>query len=231
MLNFDNYEVLSFDCYGTLIDWETGILAALKPLFSKNNIIISGDRILELYAQFEPEIQNGDFFNYKYVLNKLMERFSAELGFALKKNQSKTLVNSLQNWPTFPDTVAVLKKLKQKYKLAIISNIDDDLFQQSNYFLQVKFDWIITAEQVKSYKPVMNNFNQAIKRIGVPKKKILHIAQSIFHDISPAKKAGLSTVWVNRRKNKKGFGATREAYAQPDLEVGDLTKLVELIGI
>lgn len=230
-MNFEYFEVLSFDCYGTLIDWETGIISALKPLFSKNNIILKNDRILEIYAQFEPEIQKGNFHNYKYVLTKLMECFSEELGFDLEKNKSKTLVNSLQNWPPFPDAVTVLKKLKQKYKLAIISNIDDDLFQRSNYLLQVKFDWIITAEQVKSYKPSMNNFEQAINRIAVPKEKILHIAQSIYHDIVPAKKAGLSTVWVNRRKNKIGFGATREAYAQPDLEVGNLIKLVELIGI
>lgn len=121
--------------------------------------------------------------------------------------------------------------MKRKYKLAIISNVDDDLFAFSAQRLEVVFDWVITAQQAKTYKPSLNNFHLAFERIGLPKSKILHVAQSLFHDHVPAKTLGLSTVWINRRHNKPGFGATPPAQAQPDLEVPSLQALVEKIGL
>jgi 2-haloacid dehalogenase len=124
-----------------------------------------------------------------------------------------------------------LQALKKEYKLAIISNIDDDLFAFSAQRLQTQFDWVITAQQAKSYKPSLNNFHLALERIGVPKPKILHVAQSLFHDIVPAKALSLSTVWINRRHNLGGFGPTPPAQAQPDLEVLDLQTLAALIGL
>lgn len=229
MLHFDQFEVLSFDCYGTLIDWENGILNALKPFLELNNIQINDSEILELYGTFEPEIQKKGFHNYKTVLQKVMEEFAHTFKITINPKEKNILVDSLKKWPPFPDTEEMLHKLQQKFKLAIISNIDDDLFQYSNQHLQISFDWIITAEQVQSYKPSLNNFHQAIKKIGLPKERILHVAQSIFHDIIPAKQVGLTTVWVNRRHNKKGFGATPKAHAKPDIEVPDLKTLVELI--
>jgi 2-haloacid dehalogenase len=120
--------------------------------------------------------------------------------------------------------------LKKKYKLAILSNIDDALFAFSARRLGIQFDWIITAQQAKSYKPSLNNFHLGIERIGLPRSKILHVAQSLYHDIVPAKTLGLSTVWINRRHDKKGFGATPPAQVQPDLEVPDLQTLAEMIG-
>jgi 2-haloacid dehalogenase len=227
--NFNQFEVFSFDCYGTLIDWETGIINALKPFLEKNNIQLSESEILENYGIIEPEIQKSGFQNYKTVLQKVIDGLGEKLKISVHQEDKNILVDSLKDWPPFSDTVEMLIKLKEKYKLAIISNIDDDLFSFSNEHLQIEFDWIITAEQVQSYKPSLNNFNQAIKKLGLPKENILHVAQSIFHDIVPAKRVGLKTVWVNRRHNKKGFGATPEANAKPDFEVHDLKSLVEMI--
>ncbi len=190
MINFEQYKVLTFDCYGTLIDWESGILAALKPLLSVHGHNLDDEQLLQLFIEFEAEIQKGD-------------------------------------WSPFPDTVAALKALKNKFKLAIISNIDDNLFAFSAQHLEIEFDSIITAEQVKSYKPSLKNFKDAIDRIGIPPEQILHVACSIYHDIVPAQSLGISTVWVNRRAGKEGIGANLPVVAQPDLEVPDLHTLAQ----
>jgi 2-haloacid dehalogenase len=229
VLDFNNYKVLTFDCYGTLIDWEKGILEALKPLLLNYNIRLDDNQILELYAKFESAIEKRKFIEYKEVLRKIIEKFSDKFGFSPSSVERNCLVDSLKNWKPFPDTVNALERLKKKYKLAIISNVDDDLFAFSEHQLEVKFDYIITAEQVKSYKPSLNNFKFAIAKIGVAKEAVLHIAQSIYHDIIPAKTLGLSTIWVNRRKGKSGMGATLSANEEPDLEVPDLRTLVEIM--
>lgn len=228
MIEFDNYEVLTFDCYGTLIDWESGILAALRPILSVHNVNLSNEQILEIFAELETEQEKGEYLKYKEVLRRVVQNLGERLGFAPEPAELDFLANSLKNWQPFPDTVEALKELKKKFKLAVISNIDDDLFAFSANKLDVKFDWVITAEQVKSYKPSLNNFNLAIARIALPSEKILHVAQSIYHDIIPAKSLGLSTVWVNRRGSKEGFGATPSASGQPDLEVPDLRTLVSM---
>jgi 2-haloacid dehalogenase len=231
MLNFDKYEVLTFDCYGTLIDWESGILSAIRPVLSAHNLNLTDDQILELYAVLESQAEKGAFKKYKSILSMVMEGFGDKLGFIPNKEELGCLAESLKSWQPFPDTVQALNGVKRKYRLGIISNIDDDLFSFSAKHLQVEFDWIISAEQVKSYKPSLNNFNLAIERIGLPKGKILHVAQSLYHDILPAKKLGLATVWVNRRHAKGGFGATPLAHSQPDLEVPNLRTLVSRIGL
>lgn len=230
MLNFDNYKVLTFDCYGTLIDWEKGILEALKPVLLNYAVSLDDNQILELYAEFESAIEKDEFVEYKEVLRKVMQRFSNKFGFPLLSSEKDCLVDSLKNWKPFPDTIDALEELSKKYKLAIISNVDDDLFAFSAQHLKVKFDYIITAEQVRKYKPSLDNFEFAIAKINVAQKEILHIAQSIYHDIIPAKVLGLSTVWVNRRKGKSGTGATLPASEKPDLEVPDLKTLVEIMN-
>ena len=135
------------------------------------------------------------------------------------------------DWPAFPDSAPALLALHNRYKLAIISNIDDDLFAMSAPRLGVQFDWIITAQQAQSYKPALHNFQMAMARIGVPPRHILHVAQSLYHDIAPARSLGLSTVWVNRRQAQPGWGATPPAQAQPDAEVPDLRTLAEQMGM
>ena len=231
MLNFDQFEVLTFDCYGTLIDWESGIWGALGGILAGHQVSVTPEKALELYGELEAEAERGAYRDYKTVLRTVLEGFGARLRFAPAASELQRFAASVKDWPAFPDSPRALQALKTKYKLAIISNIDDDLFAFSAQRLQVQFDWVITAHQAKSYKPSLNNFRLAFDRIGVPPAKILHVAQSLFHDIAPAKTLGLATVWVNRRHDKAGSGATPPAQAQPDLEVPDLHSLARTIGL
>ncbi len=229
-LNFNDFEVLTFDCYGTLIDWESGLLGSLRTILTDHGIHIPDEEVLELYGELESEAERGEYLEYKKVMRTVLERFGSRFHFMPAQIELENFSASVKAWLPFPDSPLALQTLKKKYKLAVVSNIDDDLFAYSEKRLNIKFDWIITAEQVRSYKPSLNNFRLALERIGVPKEKVLRVAQSLFHDIAPAKSLGLSTVWVNRRHDKEGFGATPPAEVQPDLEVPDLQTLVELIG-
>jgi 2-haloacid dehalogenase len=224
MINFNRYKALTFDCYGTLIDWENGILGALKPLLLAHNINLHDDQILELFAEFEAELEQGDYIKYREVLKRVVEKFAERFGFEPTAKELNSLSDSIQHWLPFPDTVEALKTLKQKFQLVIISNVDDDLFAFSAKHLAVACDQIITAEQAESYKPSLNNFRLAIERIDLPLEQILHVAASVYHDIVTAKSLGLSTVWVNRRAEQKG----ESALSQPDLEVPDLKTLAAL---
>jgi 2-haloacid dehalogenase len=231
MLNFDQFAVLTFDCYGTLIDWETGILTALVPILTRYGVTIDSNTTLELYGQFETDLESGPYREYRAVLRGVLEAFGAKFGFTPTAAALQSFAESVKNWPAFPDSARALQALRQKYKLAILSNIDDDLFAFSARRLETQFDWVITAQQVKSYKPSLNNFRQALARLGVPPPQILHVAQSLYHDIVPAKELGLATVWVNRRQGQAGFGATPPAQAQADVEVPNLQTLATLIGL
>jgi len=231
MVNFDLFEVITFDCYGTLIDWESGIWQTLQAVFAKYRIDIATDKALELYGELESEAESGQYQKYRNVLRMVLKGLGSRLGFVPAETELQRFSESVKDWPAFPDSSLSLQALKKKYKLAIISNIDDDLFAYSAQQLGVQFDWIITAQQAKSYKPSLNNFHLAIERIGAPQDKILHVAQSLYHDIVPAKTLGLSTVWINRRHNKKGWGATPPAQVEPDLEVPDLRTLAEKTGL
>ena len=231
MLNFDGFQVLTFDCYGTLIDWESGIWAALQPVLTSHHIAIERDNALELFGELESAAERGPYHEYKAVLGTVLAGLGARLGFAPTSLELQQFSESVKDWPAFPDSAPALQALKTKYKLAIISNIDDDLFAYSARRLGVAFDWVITAQQAGSYKPSLDNFHLAFARIGLPQDKILHVAQSIYHDIVPAKALGLAAVWVNRRGNQGGFGATPPAQAQPDLEVPDLQTLAARMGL
>lgn len=230
MLTFSDYDVLTFDCYGTLIDWETGIWQALQPTLAGHGVSLAQDEALELYGELEAAAERGEYREYKAVLRQVLAGLGARLGFTPSEAELATFSQSVKDWPAFPDSARALGALKTKYQLAIISNIDDDLFAYSAQRLQVPFDWVITARQARSYKPSLNNFRVAFERMGVPQNRILHVAQSLYHDIVPAKALGLATVWVNRRHDKAGFGATPAAEAQPDLEVPDLQTLAAQAG-
>jgi len=231
MLRFDDFAVLTFDCYGTLIDWETGILDSLRPVLAAHRVDLVPERTLELYGELESAAEDGPYREYKAILRTVLEGLGSRLGFTPTAKELEQFSTSVKDWPAFPDSAAALQALHTKYRLAIVSNIDDDLFAHSAQRLQVRFDWIITAQQAKSYKPSLNNFRVAFDRIGVPQSRILHVAQSLFHDIEPANALGLSSVWVNRRHAKEGSGATPVANARPDLEVPDLRTLAERIGL
>lgn len=228
MLDFDRYKVLTFDCYGTLIDWESGMLAALKPLLTQHQIKLTDDQILELFAEFEAEQEDGQYLKYRQVLENVVQKFGDRFNFTPSTEEKQSLPESIQHWQPFPDTIAALKQLKQKYKLVILSNVDDDLFANTTKHLQIPFDDIITAEQVKSYKPALNNFKTMMQRVNLPSDQILHVGASIYHDVIPASSLGLSTVWVNRRSEQSGSGAALPREGKPDLTVPDLQTLAGL---
>src|SRR4051812_18953881 len=173
-LNFDQFSVITFDCYGTLINWEVGILGALQPILKKHGRNLSDAGVLELYSTFEPQIQSGEYKPYRQVVAEKVRRVGAKLGFTPKQQKIDSLGESIKDWPPFPDTTAGLRKLKTKYKLAINTNIDDDLLAHSLRLIGDPFDYLITAQQAKSYKPSLNNFNLALKKIGLPKENVLH---------------------------------------------------------
>ncbi|MFM7424323.1 MAG: haloacid dehalogenase type II [Elainella sp.] len=228
MLNLSNYKVLTFDCYGTLIDWETGILNALMPLLEQHGVHLSADEILRHYAEFESALEAGSYRPYRQILAGVVQQFGERFGFTPSEAEQQSLPDSVQDWPAFADTVAALQQLHQTYKLVILSNVDDSLFAQTNRRL-VQFYDVVTAEQVQSYKPSLNNFNTLIQRAGVPSQQILHVAASLYHDIVPASSLGLATVWVNRRHDQTGSGAAPEAAGKADLVVPDLQTLADLV--
>lgn len=222
-MTFDRFEVITFDCYGTLIDWETGLLGALRPVLQAHGQELSDQQILEIYGKLEPRAQNP-YRRYREVLASVVRGFGEWLGFEVSHAEAESLPNSLGNWQPFPDTVAALENLKTKYKLAIISNTDADLFAATARHLQVQFDAVITAEQARAYKPSLAPFRLALQRLGVQPERVLHAGQSIFHDVVPAKSLGMATVLVYRR----GFGATRPTQGEPDLTVPDMQTLASL---
>ncbi|MDF5706733.1 MAG: haloacid dehalogenase type II [Nostoc sp. S4] len=230
MINFNQYKALTFDCYGTLIDWENGILEVLKPLLLRHNSDLNDNQILELFAEFEAELERGEYIKYREVLRRVVQKFGERIGFEPTAKELNSLADSIAYWLPFPDTVEALRNLKQNFRLVIISNVDDDLFAFSAKRLEVEFEQIITAQQAKSYKPSLNNFRLAIERINLPIEEILHVAASVYRDIVAAKSLGVSTVWVNRRAGEQGVSATVSAVSQPDLEVPDLKTLAALIS-
>ena len=229
MLDFRRFDVITFDCYGTLIDWEAGILNALRPMREAAHHRVSDDEVLAVYALLESTLEAGDYRRYRDVLRAAMRGLAQRFETPAGAIDLDAIANSLPAWPPFPDTVEALKRLKKHCKLAVVSNTDDDLFAQTARVLQVPFDFVITAEQVGSYKPSHRNFEHALRAMELPKERVLHAAQSRFHDIAPARAMGITCVWVNRRHDKDGEGATAISSAQPDLEVPDLKTLADLV--
>jgi 2-haloacid dehalogenase len=231
MIDFDQFKILTFDCYGTLIDWETGILEAIGPVLSNRGVAIGEDQLLETYAEIESSIEAGPYHPYRKILHQLMVRMCERFGFNPDAVELTTIADALPYWPPFDDTVEALQALKTKYQLAVISNVDDDLFEGSKRQLGVEFDFVVTAAQACAYKPSFKIFEYAFEKIGLPREQILHVAQSLFHDHVPAKQLGLSTVWINRRSRKSGAGATPPAEATPDAEFPDMASFVKKVGL
>jgi 2-haloacid dehalogenase len=224
-MDFSRFTTISFDCYGTLIDWEAGILPVTREMLSRHGQDLADAAILELYGEFEAEAESGPYRPYRDVLQSVVRAFGKKLGFDPSPSEIRSLDESVPAWPPFPDTVAGLRQLKTRFKLAVISNIDDDLFAETRRNLEVDFDFVITAQQAGSYKPSLHNFELALRTLNLPAEKLLHAAQSIYHDIVPARSLGISTVWVNRRSARPGVGAVRAAVGRPDLEVPDVATL------
>jgi 2-haloacid dehalogenase len=227
-LDFSRFRVVTFDCYGTLIDWETGIFSALCPILRAHGKLLSDPELLALYSELEADSEQREFRRYREVLQAVVRGFGERLGFSPSEAEIRSLPDSLANWPPFPDTVAALRKLKSRYRLAIISNVDDDLFAATARRLEVTFDHVISAEQASAYKPSLKIFQLAQRRIGVPPAQWLHAGQSVYHDVIPAQSLGMAAVWVNRASARPGSGAAKAASGKPDLEVSDLQTLARL---
>jgi 2-haloacid dehalogenase len=225
MLDFNRFEILTFDCYGTLINWEAGLLPVLHQILSAHGKKVDDARLLKLYGEFEQLSEQGTFHRYREVLQSVVRRFGAELGFAPTAEQVRSLPDSLAEWEPWPDTIAALRKLKERFRLAILSNVDDDLFAATHPKLGVEFDEVITAQQAQAYKPSLKIFELALSRINSPAHRVLHVGQSIYHDVIPAQALGLATVWVNRPSARPGVGAVKAAEAKPDLTVSSLEEL------
>jgi 2-haloacid dehalogenase len=225
MLDFSRFEILTFDCYGTLINWEDGILRCLRRIVTEHGQQIDDATILQLYGDFEASAEQGEYRSYREVLNSVVRQFGKQFGFAPTEKQVRSLAESLKEWTPWPDTVEALRLLESRFRLAIISNVDDDLFAATRSQLKVEFSQIVTAQQAQAYKPSVKIFELALSRIGVPVHRILHVGQSLYHDVVPAQSLGLATVWVNRPSARKGVGAVKAAEAQPDLQVISLAAL------
>jgi len=226
-MNWRQFEWISFDCYGTLIDWESGILGYLRPLLRAKGSDVPDTRLLNLYSEFEPREQSIDYRTYREVLAGVMRAYAEELKLSLSATEAAGLADSIAGWKPFPDTVEALRQLKSRYRLAILSNIDDDLFALTAKHLEVPFDLVVTAQQVQSYKPSLRNFQRLLEQIGVGRERLLHAAESLYHDVEPARELGIATVWVNRRQGKPA-AATKVAAVQPDVEVANLAELAEV---
>ncbi len=230
-MDFQGFEAVTFDCYGTLIDWERGILDTLRSLLSPRGVDRSDDELLELFARLEAEIEAGPFRRYREVLARVFAGFGEALGFESTADERETFARSVGAWPPFTDTVPALRAMAARYRLAIVSNVDDDLFAPSAERLGVPFAAVVTAEQVGSYKPSHNHFREVLARLALPRERVLHVAQSLYHDVAPARELGIRSVWVNRRAGRGGSGATAPSDARPDLEVPDLRTLVTRMGL
>ena len=231
-MDFSRFTTISFDCYGTLIDWESGILPVLRAVLANHGQSLPDAAILELYGEFEAEAESGPYRSYREVLESVVRAFAERFHFQASSSEIHSLHESVHAWLPFPETVPALRELQRRYKLTVISNIDDDLFAETRKHLGVEFDGVITAEQARSYKPSLDNFRLALRKLALSPDRLLHAAQSVYHDVVPARSLGISTVWVNRRSARPGIGAVRASAALPseqqaDLEVPDLASLAK----
>jgi len=227
-MSFDSIRLITFDCYGTLIDWESGLLAALRPLFSHN---VGDAQILELYGEIEAEFESGSYLPYREILSRTAQEIGQRLGIKVPAEEGSAFAESLVRWKPFSDTVPALQSLSRRFRLGIISNVDDDLFAETRKKLApVEFDVVVTAQQMQSYKPAQRNFEEAMRCSGLGKDQILHAGQSLFHDIAPANALGIHNVWVNRPSIRPGSGAAKPGTATPDFEVRTLAELALLLS-
>ena len=229
------FDLLTFDCYGTLVDWEAGIIAAVRKVAAARGGTpdpAAGDAaILSAFGAAEHVVQSERYRSYRDVLALTLARMGAALGFRPTPAQCDAFAASVGDWPAFPDTVDALRRLARRYRLGIVSNVDDDLFAMTRQRLRTDFDWVVTAQQVGSYKPAPAHFEEMAMRSGIPRERTLHVAQSLFHDIAPASALGYATVHVDRPSRGRDSGATPPADATPDATVADMAGVARLLGV
>jgi 2-haloacid dehalogenase len=235
-LKFTDYEALSFDCYGTLIDWEAGIAAVLSPWAMRHGLDLDQERLLEAYAAHEEkaELEHPTEL-YPDILARSFRSLGKELGAPVSDEDAAALASSVPDWPAFEDSHNALTLLRERFKLIILSNVDRASFAGSQARLGVEFTRVLTAEEIGSYKPSPRNFAALAaeaKKLGIDNGRLLHVAQSLFHDHVPATQAGLPTVWINRRHDRPGWGATPAPPAEitPNWEFPSMAAFATAVG-
>lgn len=219
-MKFQDKRYITFDCYGTLIDWESGIRNALKKLSDKNGFKTNLDGISDKYIKTELQVESGQYRRYHEVLQLSVKRLLKSEGFDISDEDALEFANSIYSWQPFPETHKALTELKKKgYKLVILSNIDDDIIKRSIALIGIDFDGVITAGDVGSYKPAYGHWKEMLKRFSAKRTEVLHVAASYVHDIIPAKEQGFNVIWINRNNEKP----TKDI--RPDLELNDLSLL------
>jgi 2-haloalkanoic acid dehalogenase type II len=217
------FGIITFDCYGTLIDWESGIAGAFQDAAQEDGVDLRREDVLRAYEQLEPEVEHEDYRAYRDVLTETAQRVASALGWSLAPDRATFLADSLPAWKPFADTNPALERLRAAgYHLGILSNVDDDLLAETRRHFTVDFDLIITAQQVRSYKPAPGHFVATRQRIGAA--RWLHAAQSNFHDVVPVNAMGVPTAWVNRRNDTPLPGGV------PTYEVHDMAGLADLLA-
>lgn len=229
MTDFEGIRALTFDCYGTLIDWERGLLAALRPFMERCGRAVGDDEVLMRYAVHEAMLERPPFRSYKDVMRGALLALGKEMGFGVDREEADALSASIAMWPAFPDTAAALRTLGSRFRLCVCSNIDRDLFAWSAPKLGVTLDALVTVDDVGSYKPAHGHFHRAMEVLGVGRGEILHVAQSLHHDIVPARELGLRSVWVNRQAGRWGATLPVAGEVRADLEVPDLAAIARVL--
>ena len=230
-LDPNRFDLLTFDCYGTLVDWEAGIIAAVRDACAAHGAEPTEATILAAFGAAEHVVQAERYRTYREVLALTLDRMGHTLGFRPTSTDCDAFAASVGSWPPFPDTVDSLRRLATRYRLGIVSNVDDDLFAETATNLGTDFDWIVTAQQVGSYKPAPAHFEEMATRSQIPVDRTLHVAQSLFHDIGPASALGYATVHVNRPSRGGHGGATPPSDARPDATVTDMAGVARLLGV
>lgn len=230
MLDLRRFRALTFDCYGTLIDWERGILGFLEPWLASRGLSRDPTRILEAFSEVETRRQQEDpAARYPVILERCFSDLCVRLEVAPDAEAARAFGASVGDWPPFPDTPAAMAMLRGRFVLGIVSNVDDASLARSITAIGTDPDFTVTAEAIRSYKPARAHFDRMLEILaerGIGKHEVLHVAQSMFHDIVPCRELGIACCWVNRRSCRTGYGATPQAYAVPDYSVTSLAELV-----
>jgi 2-haloacid dehalogenase len=216
---------VTFDVYGTLIDWDQGAYDAFSREAQRDGFTLERDQVITLFHDVQQQIQAGSYELYAEVLRRTAVQIAKELDWPLEPSRSGFLPDSVQRWPPFKETNPVLGKLAKKYKLGLISNIDDTLLGQTRRHVPLDFDLVVTAQQVRSYKPDPAHFTECERRIG-SKKGWVHVAASYYHDVEPCIKKKIPIIWVNRTKQ-----ALESGQKKPDAEVSSLREAAKLLGV
>ena len=219
-----DFDLITFDCYGTLIDWETGIFDAFGDEAAKDGRQLEREKVIDAYVAAEAEIEGKGFIPYRQVLNQAARDCASKLGWSVTEERASFLAKSLPSWQPFPDTNPALERLASGFHLGILSNVDDDLLLETLGHLTVSFEMIVTAGEIRSYKPGRGHFDEAMRRKGTA--RWLHAAQSYFHDIRPALEFNIPVAWINRKSE-----ALPEGPPKPRYVVSDLNELANQLGV